>query len=153
MLGRGELGVGEPLAREGPLLRPRDAVRLEPEPSRAARGLAHHVALGRLRQPHLDAGLYARRRQLLGGLFGVAPVGDEDELVGPHEDHARAAGEARQVGDVRQPGDEQRVDARRLEAIAQPLGAPCDVHRGQLRDHGGHPASFSNATAASSARR
>ena len=128
-------------------------MRLESEPSITAGGLAHHIALRRLRHPHLDAGFHARRRQLLGGLFGVAPVGDEDERVVPHEDHARATGEAGEVGDVRQAGDEQRVDARRLEATAQPLGAPRDVHRGQLRQRGRHPASFNNAHAASSARR
>ena len=61
VLGGDQLGLGEPLVGEGPLLRPRDAMGLEPEASIPAGGFAHHVALRRLRHARPRAALRRRR--------------------------------------------------------------------------------------------
>jgi hypothetical protein len=66
--------------------------------------------------------------RLIGGLVAVATVGDEDELVGQDEESRRRTGEAGEVPDVGEPGDEQGVAPGIGELLAQPPGAPGDVH-------------------------
>ena len=92
VLGRHQLGVGEPFARERPLLRPGDAVSLEARGGRspAAASTSRGPLVG-LAGADLDAGVDPGRRQLLRRLLGVAAVGDEDQFVRLHEEERRRA--------------------------------------------------------------
>ena len=121
-------------ARHRPLVGPADGVRFEPE-AQPGGGDAEDLVLGGHREADADVGLDAGRRELLGSLVAVAAVGDQQELVGQDQQHARRAGEAGEIADVDELRDEQRVArvlARRRTGRAGGRRVPATSIRGRL---------------------
>ena len=154
VLGGNQLGGREPLRGEPPLLRPGDAVGLEADPAVAlgGGGVVDDPLL--LRPGDLDLRLNAGGGQLVGRLVLVPAVSDEEHLVGPDEEEARGAGEARQVPDVDESGDEEGVDAGLGEEPSEAVDPPGDLEGGQGGQRDSFPGASSNwARTASTARR
>ena len=86
-------------------------------------------------------------RDLLRGLRAVATVGDEQRVVGAHEQRAGRAGEAGEVAHVRPARDEQRgqvLGGQRGPQAGQPTR---DIHGRERGGHLGHVSSSRAATA------
>ena len=134
------------------LLRPRDAVLLERDRSPTGAAATSSVALGRRGEADLDARVDAGRAELLVGALRVAAVGDEQRVVGRHEQHRGRTGEPGEVADVRELRDEQRVDARLGQPGAQPREARRDVERCEWCSERHARASISSAAASIASR-
>ena len=114
--------AGEPLVRVATLLGPGHVLGLEAQPRRCRRQVARPPPAA---APRSDRSRPRRPRpaaaELAGGLLLVAPVGDEGQRVGPHEQQGGRAREAGEVADVGEVGDEERVAAGRVERAAEPI--------------------------------
>ena len=144
-----ELGIREPLPCESPLLRPRDAVRLDREPSHGRCLRRERIALGGERETDRDLGIDPCVTELLPRLFAVTTVGDEEHVVGQDEQHRRRAGEAGHPADVDEAGHEERIAPVGATAVRTRSARGAPIHRGQCAHDDAFSRSDATACAAS----
>ena len=104
-LGGDQFGVGQPVVGDGALAGPSDVGGLEADPTNALACLRDRVALA-AECSDLDARVDACPFELLGGLEGVAAIGNEQCVVGQHHQECSRAGEPGEVADVHEIGEQ-----------------------------------------------
>ena len=109
--------VGEPIPRrDGHLLR------LEPE-------TGHAVEVpGQLLAKWVQIGHALQIGDLAAGLLRVAPVGEEQGAVTPHEHLSVGPGEPREVARVQQSRDQQRIDGQVFQTRGQRVPPYSVIH-------------------------
>ena len=110
--------------------RPGDVLGLQPQAGKARRRLLDELQQGG-GQPDLDPHRHRGRLDLFCRLAAVTPVGDQQRLVGQHEQHPCRAREAGQVLDVGQFRYEQAIATELSQARHEARQAAGEVHLGQ----------------------
>lgn len=147
--GRNEVHTVEPRFGVGAMLVPTDGGALEAEALHpgVADGVGHDLALAVPRDLDTDV----ETGQLFLRLRAVAPIADEEDLVGQHQQQAGAAGESGEVAQIGEVRDQQGVSAGDAdgERCSEPDESVAVVHRRQRFSQRGHENSPAIASTAS----